>query len=121
MARGKITKRTIDTLISSGRDGFMWDDSIKGFGVRITKSGAVSYVLQFRMGGREAQTRRYTIGSHGSPWTPSTARDEAQRLFILIAQGIDPVEVEKQRRREAVDLAFCNYAERFENACAGQG
>ena len=74
----------------------MWDDSIKGFGAKITKSGAVSYILQFRMGGRESRTRRYTIGSHGSPWTPTTARDEAERLLIQIAQGIDPVEVEKQ-------------------------
>ena len=121
MASGKITKRTIDALIASRSEGFLWDDGIKGFGAKITKSGAVSYILQFRMGGREASTRRYTIGSHGSPWTPATAREEAQRLFLLIAQGIDPVEVEKQRRREAVDLAFSNYAERFERSCVGRG
>jgi hypothetical protein len=121
MARGKITKRTIEALIATGAEGFVWDDVIKGFGARITKSGAISYVLQFRMGGREAQTRRYTIGSHGSPWTPTTAREEAQRLCILIAQGIDPVESDKQRRREAVDLAFGNYADRFEDSCVGKG
>ncbi len=121
MASGKITKRTVDALIASRSEGFLWDDGIKGFGAKITKSGAVSYILQFRMGGREASTRRYTIGSHGSPWTPATAREEAQRLFLLIAQGIDPVEVEKQRRREAVDLAFINYAERFERSCVGRG
>ena len=121
MASGKITKRTVDALIASRSEGFLWDDGIKGFGAKITKSGAVSYILQFRMGGREASTRRYTIGSHGSPWTPATAREEAQRLFLLIAQGIDPVEVEKKRRREAVDLAFSNYAERFERSCVGRG
>lgn len=38
-----------------------------------------------------------------------------------MAQGVDPVELEKQRRREAVDLAFDNYAERFERACFGRG
>lgn len=121
MASGKITKRTIDALISSRSEGFLWDDGIKGFGAKITKSGAVSYILQFRMGGREAITRRCTIGSHGSPWTPTTARDEALRLSLLIAQGVDPVEVEKQRRRESVDLAFDNYADRFERACVGRG
>lgn len=121
MASGKITKRTIDALIGSRSEGFLWDDGIKGFGAKITKSGAVSYILQFRMGGREARTRRYTIGSHGSPWTPKTARDEAERLSLLIAQGIDPVEVEKQRRREAVDLAFNNYSDRFEKSCVGKG
>jgi integrase len=121
MASGKITKRTVDALIASRSEGFLWDDGIRGFGAKLTKGGAVSYILQFRMGGREARTRRYTIGSHGSPWTPVTAREEAQRLLVLIAQGIDPVEVEKQRRREAVDLAFSNYADRFERSCVGKG
>jgi integrase len=73
------------------------------------------------MGGREARTRRGTIGSHGSPWTPTAAREEALRLSRLIGQGVDPVEVEKQRRREAVDLAFDNYAGRFERSCVGRG
>lgn len=59
MASGKITKRTIEALIASGKEGFLWDDGIRGFGAKITKTGAVSYVLQFRMGGREASTRRY--------------------------------------------------------------
>ncbi len=121
MASGKITKRTIDALIASRSEGFLWDDGIKGFGAKITKSGAISYILQFRMGGREARTRRCTIGSHGSPWTPTTAREEALRLSRLIGQGVDPVEVEKQRRREAVDLAFDNYADRFERSCIGRG
>jgi len=121
MASGKITKRSVDALISTKSEGILWDDNLKGFGAKITRSGAVSYILQFRMGGREARTRRYTIGSHGSPWTPTTARDEAERLSLLIAQGIDPVEVEKQRRREAVDLAFNNYADRFEKSCVGKG
>src|SRR3546814_2206480 len=73
------------------------------------------------MGGRESKTRRYTIGSHGSPWTPATARAEAERLAILIAQGIDPGEAERQRRRASVDLAFDNYSDRFAEACVGEG
>lgn len=108
------TKRTIDALIAWRSEGFLWDDDIKGFGAKITKSGAESYIMQFRMGGREARTRRCTMASHGSPWTPTTAREEALRLSLLIAQGVDPVEGEKSRRREAVDLAFDNYANRFE-------
>lgn len=35
-----------------------------------------------------------------------TARTEAERLALLIAQGTDPVEADNKRRREAVDLAF---------------
>lgn len=45
----------------------------------------------------------------------------ATRLLRLVAQGIDPVESDKQRRREAVDLAFSNYADRFTADCKGKG
>jgi integrase len=121
MASGKITQRSIDAMISSEADGFLWDSSIKGFGAKFSKFGAVTYILQFRMGGRESRTRRYTIGSHGSPWTATTARLEAERLALQIAQGIDPAEAEKQRRRETVDLAFANYADRFTATCDSRG
>ena len=121
MATGKITKRTLDALQSGGVTGFLWDDDLKGFGAKIATSGSASYVLQYRMGGREAKTRRHTIGRHGSPWTPATARAEAERLLLLIGQGVDPVEADKQRRREAVDLAFSNYADRFGASCKGNG
>jgi integrase len=121
MATGKITKRTLDALQAGAVTGFLWDDELKGFGLKITAGGSASYVVQYRMGGREAKTRRYTIGGHGSPWTPFTAREEATRLLRLVAQGIDPVESDKQRRREAVDLAFTNYADRFAADCKGKG
>ena len=121
MATGKITKRTLDALQSGAVSGFLWDDELKGFGLKVTAGGSASYVIQYRMGGREAKTRRYTIGGHGSPWTPFTAREEATRLLRLVAQGIDPVESDKQRRREAVDLAFSNYADRFAADCKGKG
>jgi Arm DNA-binding domain len=101
--------------------GFLWYEDLRGFGLRITFAGAASYVVQYRMAGREAKSRRFTIGSHGSPWTPATARAEATRLLVLVTQGIDPVESDKQRWREAVDLAFSNYADHFAKSCKGKG
>lgn len=121
MATGKVTKRTIDTLQAGGVSGFLWDTELKGFGLRMNAGGGASYVVQYRMGGRESRTRRYTIGGHGSPWTPFTAREEAARLLRLVDQGIDPVENDKQRRREAVDLAFSKYADHFASSCRGKG
>ena len=121
MATGRISKRTLDALLLAAVDGFLWDEDLRGFGLKTTSRGAASYVVQYRMGGREAKTRRYTIGTHGSPWTPATAREEAGRILLLVAQGIDPVESDKQRRREAVDLAFSNYADRFAASCKGKG
>ena len=94
MATGNVNKRTVDALKAGPEVSFLWDDDVKGFGVKITPAGALTYIYQYRMGGREAKTRRYSIGAHGSPWTPASARIEAKRLGLLVAQGIDPAELE---------------------------
>lgn len=121
MATGKVNKRSVDALKPGAAVSFLWDDDLKGFGVKVTPAGAVSYVLQYRLGGREAKTRRYSIGAHGSPWTPATARTEAERLAVLVAQGIDPGEADRKRRDDAVNLAFSAYADRFHASCKGEG
>lgn len=113
MPAARITKSTIDTLVAGPKDSFLWDDELRGFGVKTTPNGSKSYVLQYRMGGRETSSRRYTIGRHGSPWTPQTARKEAERLMLMIRQGTDPVQAEHERRRQAIDLAFAAYVELF--------
>lgn len=121
MATGKITKRSVDSFSVGNRDQFLWDEDLKGFGLKLTPNGARSYVYQYRLGGREAKVRRYTIGSHGSPWTPTTARDEAVRLTYIVAQGFDPVARDMERRRVDVELAFEAYSARFLGSCTGVG
>lgn len=109
MATGKLTKRSVD----AAGVGFLWDDELRGFGLKVTPTGARSYVYQYRMGGRETFAKRYSIGTHGSPWTPATARQEAERLAMMVKRGVDPREHQKEHRRQAVDLAFRPYATRF--------
>ena len=91
--RGKITKRSVDAL-KPGADVaelVLWDSELKGFGVRVQRGDAKSYVLHYRVGaGRGAPLRKLTIGRHGSPWTAELARVEAKRLLGLVAQGKDP-------------------------------
>src|SRR5947209_4123691 len=60
---------------------------------------AVAYVLLYRTVGR--RQRWYTIGRHGAPWTPDSARAEARRVLGQVAQGADP-SANKQVRRHAV-------------------
>ena len=104
----KITKRAVDSLIGcSGGDTLLWDTEIQGFGIRRRPSGAKHYVLKTRIGGRQ---RWITIGRHGSPWTPDTARREALRLLGLRAGGGDPA-AERDRHRGAVTIA--ELADRF--------
>jgi integrase len=67
----------------------VWDSGLPGFAVRRQQSDAVSYVLKYRTNpGR--QQRWHTIGRHGAPWTPETARAEALRILGEIAKGADP-------------------------------
>jgi integrase len=113
MPTGKINKRSVDAFAPACSDAFLWDADLKGFGLKVTAKGAKSYLLQYRMGGRGAPTRRYTIGAHGSPWTPENARQRAQELLLLVRRGIDPAEAERAQRHANVELAFDRYVDFF--------
>lgn len=105
--RGKITKRSVDALkaAADGAETVLWDSELKGFGARVQRGGAKSYVLHYRVGtGRGAPLRKLTIGKHGSPWTPETARKEARTLLGTIEDGADPA-ADKMARREAPTIA----------------
>lgn len=97
--RAKITKRSVDALrpTEDGREAVLWDAELKGFGVRVQRGSVKSYILHYRIGaGRGALLRKLTIGKHGSPWTPETARAEAKRLLAIVAQGKDPAAVKSE-------------------------
>jgi len=81
-----------------GENTEVWDTTVSGFGARRQRSEAVAYVLLYRTS--DGRSRRFTIGRHGSPWTPDLARDEARRLLGEVARGSDPCAV-KQAKRQA--------------------
>jgi integrase len=89
----KLVKSRVEAITppSSGQ-AFHWDDELRGFGVRVTASGARSYVAQGRV---KAKTRRVTIGTHGR-WTCDEARRQAREILRHMDMGIDPQE-ERQR------------------------
>jgi len=55
----KITKRSVDATSAIDKEVFLWDDELKGFGLRAYPSGRKMYLSQFRIGGR---LRRVNIG-----------------------------------------------------------
>jgi integrase len=88
----KITKRVIDNLRPAvdGKDVFVWDagdGSLKGFGVRMKRSGVASYLVQYR--NKEGRTRRLALGKIGT-LTPDEARKLAGSTLSEVAKGRDP-------------------------------
>lgn len=101
----KITKRLVESCEASGRDYFLWDDDLQGFGLRVFASGRRSYLVQYRKDGR---SRRVTIGSHGR-LTPEEARKEARILLGDVARGENPAEERAQAHRDPTVREFCDY------------
>ncbi|MCB1033558.1 MAG: site-specific integrase [Acidobacteria bacterium] len=83
----RLSKRHIDKLRYKGSGGhYVWDDDLAGFGVRVNPSGRKSFVVAFRLRGRQ---RFYTIGRYGE-MTPDQARTKAMKTLYGVRQGIDP-------------------------------
>ena len=78
----RITKRTVDALVAHDRERVVWDDDIKGFGVRVHPTGRKAYIVKTRYRGRVI---KITIGTHGAV-TPSYARVRAAEI-ITDARG----------------------------------
>ena len=105
--KAKINKSSIDELPVGAT---IRDTELKGFGAR-SQQGVPSYFLQKKIHGR---VRWFTIGPHGSPWTPETARKEAMRMLYSLSSGVDPhaqrnEEKKKALTREAVEQFMTVY------------
>src|SRR6266851_5850562 len=94
----------------------IWDQSLIGFGARRQKSEAVSYVLFYRT--KEGRQRWFTIGKHGAPWTPESARQEAKRLLGDVAHEGDPAAEKRIARNAQTVSELCDLY--FADAEAGR-
>lgn len=99
----RITKRLVDATLprTNGSDVRVWDSEIKGFALRVRPSGGKTYQVFYRHNGEQ---RWSTIGRHGSPWTPETARTKAAEILRDVALGQDP-HAQKIRRRADMTVA----------------
>jgi integrase len=74
-----------------------YDDTVPGFGARVTAAGMRSFVLNYR--NKQGRERRLTIGSPPT-WDVSQARTEATALRRAIDCGEDPL-ADRTTLREA--------------------
>ena len=106
-----ITERFVEKLKPQKNDAIYYDETQKGFGVRITAGGVVSFVLNYRIQGRE---RRATIGEPSFRYWPrftvKDARARAHEMRQQIAEGIDPL---GKRDAERTAPTISDLAERY--------
>lgn len=82
----RLTKTVIDRIQTPDKDSIVWDNSLAGFGVRVSPKGTKSYLIQYRAG---SKTRRHTIGRTDHV-TLDAARKSAKSLLGEVARGRDP-------------------------------
>ncbi len=78
------------------QQAFLRDTKAPGLRVRVTNTGHKSFVFETKL---NRQTIRRTIGDVRA-WTIEQARSEARRLAVLIDEGVNPAEQERQQQAE---------------------
>lgn len=112
-SRKRIGIRDIATL---GTGQTIWDADVSCFGARRQKSDSVSYIVFYRTA--ENRQRFHTIGRHGAPWAPDTARKEAKRILGEVANGADPADAKRMKRHAESVSELCDMY--FVDAKAGR-
>lgn len=82
-----FTKRYIDALEITGKDYFIWDKEVPGFGLKVSAAGKKTFVIQYRNEMR--QTKRLTLGTYPA-LHPQVAKEKALLTWTLIHKGEDP-------------------------------
>ena len=96
--RINLTAGAIERLTcpAGKQQAFMRDSQAPGLRVRVTAAGAKSFVYEAKL---NRQTIRRTIGDVRL-WSIEQARTEARRLAVVLDNGQDPRELERQHQAD---------------------
>lgn len=89
-----------------------WDSELRGFGVAVGRTGAKSFVVQYR--NADGRSRRKVIGRFGL-MTAEEARRIARSILGDVARGADPAQPETIAHCHTVSSICDWYLERAEN------
>ena len=94
-------KTTAGVKLDGKSERIVFDDDIKGFGLRVREGGSQTWIYQYRIGSKQ---RRMVLGSATS--VPLTiARENAGRLEARVKLGGDPA-MDKETARLSADRTF---------------
>ncbi len=102
-------KNTAGIELEPGKsERIVFDDDIRGFGIRVREGGSRTWIFQYRIGKKQ---RRMVLGSAKS--VPlALAKKNASELEAKVKLGDDPAVAKETARRE-VDNTFALLAEQF--------
>ena len=107
MPTTKLTKRAVDSFAPAADTQIVyWDSEIRGFGVRVLKSGLKTFILQYR--NSEGIKRRINLGRFGI-MTVEQARDLAKIKVGLVVAGEDPGDQARQARKGMTVAEMCDW------------
>ena len=86
----KLTDKTVETAVcpDGSKDKLFFDETLPGFGLRVTKAGARVFILQYNVGKTK---RRSVLGAWGTELTATQARRKAETLRGQVRDRRDPV------------------------------
>ncbi|HVT16572.1 MAG TPA: integrase arm-type DNA-binding domain-containing protein [Thermoanaerobaculia bacterium] len=86
--RVKLTKGVVESArANQSGDRLLWDIVLPGFGLRVTRAGVKSYIVQYRAA--DGRDRRLTLGKEGA-MTLEQARRLAAEKHLQVRAGRDP-------------------------------
>jgi len=104
---GRKKRLSLQDVRALGPGQVIHDPSLSGFGARRRTGSAVTYFLLYYTA--DGRRRRYTIGVHGSPWTPDEARQKALEILAEAkVKGADPAAEKRERRVAPTVSELCD-------------
>jgi|HubBroStandDraft_3_1064219.scaffolds.fasta_scaffold00519_3 integrase len=89
--KARLTLRLVNSITGNpDRDTLVWDRELLGFGLRVSRGGVKSYVVQYRA--PDGRDRRMTLGKHGVALTLEQARKLAAKRLLEARNDHDPTE-----------------------------
>jgi integrase len=97
-----LTARVIESKLKEAiakPDGlYLWDSKLKGFGVRLSPKGRVTWLVQKSVGSRENRNHIRVVVGHMPEVSLEDARTKAGQTIVDIANGVDVQSVKSEKQ-----------------------